>query len=174
MRVQSLLNTDDRNETLKIKYKMKAVNFKNIATQSLSVSNIERTTCVVHLSRFENGLVSFSTFALAQFLLGCQLAKDYRDAYNHKQSVSSNVFVLLTLISTLIMETAAQGKDRSEEIFMTREEMVLLKSWLEARMEHCEKQRDDRVETFNADTYIGQKLLLLDIKELLLGEVVEC
>lgn len=61
----------------------------------------------------------------------------------------------------------------------TRSDVITLKAFLEARMEHCEKERDERtlnnegMEVFNPDTYIAMKLLLLDIREWLIGEIIE-
>lgn len=55
---------------------------------------------------------------------------------------------------------------------LTRNEMNMLRQWLEARIAHCEAERDQRSERFNPDTYIMMKMLLLDIREWLLGEVV--
>lgn len=61
-------------------------------------------------------------------------------------------------------------------------ELRMLKVMLELRMSHCEKERDERktvsingteIPIFNADSYIAMKILLLDIKELLLGDIVE-
>ena len=62
---------------------------------------------------------------------------------------------------------------------VTRGEVKTMRSWLETRMSHCEMERENRTTTknghpkFNPDTYIGQKLLLLDLRELLLGDIVD-
>jgi hypothetical protein len=65
------------------------------------------------------------------------------------------------------------SKDENIAITLLRSEVKDIYNALKARMAHCEKERDDRSKNFNPDTYIAQKLLLLDLKEYLLGEMME-
>ena len=51
-------------------------------------------------------------------------------------------------------------------------ELSVLRHYLTLRMKHCEKERDERSDKFNIDSYISMKFLLLDIRELLLGQVL--
>ena len=65
------------------------------------------------------------------------------------------------------------GKPSEVALAVDRQDLFILRKWLEVRMLHCEMERDTRSDKFNPDTYIGQKLLLLDLRELLLGEAVD-
>jgi len=66
-----------------------------------------------------------------------------------------------------------KGEPSVISLELNRKEMRHLRHWLETRMAHCEKQRDARDPNFNPDTYISQKLLLIEIREWLLGEYVD-
>ena len=83
----------------------------------------------------------------------------------------------LDLVITIAQ--CAEGK-----LHIRRDDVILLKGWLEARMTRCEEVRDnelaaiekgdDKVEfRFNQDTYISMKLMLLEMREWLLGEIIE-
>ena len=77
---------------------------------------------------------------------------------------------------------------------LNRLEVSLMCKWLEVRMRHCEIERDQRTALFtiqgigandeativptdypkfNPDTYIAQRLLLLEMKEWLFGEIID-
>lgn len=147
----------------------------NIFSNSLRV--IEKTTDVqrVELKVFDKGIITLNGFAIMQFLEG---AKVITNAYIHKTFTAFEVNLILRL-SEGLLSNLQNAEDCKIEV--TYKDLQSLRTWLEARMSHCEKERDSRtmitcngeqVEKFNADTYIGQKLLLLDLRELLLGEVV--
>lgn len=79
-------------------------------------------------------------------------------------------------------------KENLPIIGLERAEVKQLRRWLEARMAHCEEERDSESgaekhshansidepsKKFNPDTYIAQKFLLLDIREWLAGDIID-
>lgn len=133
--------------------------FTNIPYEPTQVLESQKRSQTVVLSSFNSGVLKISGFAAVQFIEGIALL-----LVNDKVVLSNNESKLL-----IKLFKASQ----TPEISLTRAELIFLKNALELRMAHCEKERDERNEKFNADTYIGQKLLLLDIREILLGEIVQ-
>lgn len=143
-----------------------------------------------HSARF-----TFSSFSLIQLILGQQLQTQEAGAHTLKTE--------LTLLSKLALlpHTGSINEEEKPTVQLTRVEVRQLKLWLEARMAHCEKERDQRVELtdseasrnytalmdgeplpysqnqqsqkFNPDTYIAQKFLLLDLREWLAGDIID-
>ena len=141
----------------------------NISTNNFIVvkSFSKEKTCCVKL--FTEGIISLNGFAICQFLEGAELIS------KTKQSFSNREVELILLMSKKII---VLQNNLPAEIEITYNDLISLRKWLEARMLHCEKERDERTELpngypkFNPDTYIGQKHLLLDIRELMIGEVI--
>jgi len=133
--------------------------FTNIPYEPTEIIKSENRTQTVVLSSFDRGVIKLSAFAALQFIEGINLLLQNEKMLlsNSESRLLINLFKVYTL----------------NQLEITREELVFLKIALELRMAHCEKERDERSEKFNADTYIGQKLLLLDIREILIGEVIE-
>ena len=102
-----------------------------------------------------------SQFACVQFIEGADLW--YND---HSVNTATEPKLLIKLSRHL------GENDMMTIITLTAGEIALLRNWLITRMFHCEKEREERSEKFNADTYIGQKHLLLDLRELLMGEII--
>ena len=144
----------------------------HVSTDSLIVSNKETVSIRANVKMFQSGTIFLNGFAISQFLEGFEsLIQSYSSV-----SILRN-HVTLSLKLTKGIATAIQlGK---AEYQFSYSEVRILKEWLEVRMHHCEQERDNRTTwphngapKFNPDTYIGQKLLLLDLRELLLGEII--
>ena len=141
--------------------------FENIITDGIRV--VEQTTnerrCTV--SFFEGGILQFKRFAILQFLMGAPLVIDPTQEDSSVRTQSYRLYYRLS--SSLLGLTPEQDY---VNIFFTRDEVTMIKVWLETRMGHCEVERDTRSPKFNADTYIGQKLMLLELKQILMGEIL--
>ena len=145
----------------------------NVPSDSLTVSRKETVKMKATVRMFQSGTIFLNGFAISQFLEGFSLLVP---SYS-KVSVLAEHTSLSLKITKGIATAIQLGKAEYE---VSYSEVKILKEWLEARMRHCEKERDERVTwphdrdalKFNPDTYIGQKLLLLDLKELLLGEII--
>ena len=146
--------------------------FENIPVDSLKIVSAQNITEDRRIKIFSKGVISFSGFALCQFLEGADL---YAEKYT---KIPPKVLSLVVKISRHLVLLQSVS---NPEIELTRFELLFLQEFLELRMKHCEKERDNRTAwphnpealKFNADTYIGQKFLLLDIRELLIGEILE-
>lgn len=144
---------------------------ENIHTNSLTVLDTEKSSYTARVRVFKSGKIALTRFAIFQFLEGFELLVKGA-LHPQKTDVLLSLKLSKAIAACIHLELAIVELDY--------EELVLLRSWLEARMAHCEKERDSRTTLpnsdtlkFNPDTYIGQKLLLLDIRELMLGEIVK-
>ena len=135
----------------------------------------EKITDVINcrVRKFRQGLIALSGLAICQFMEGAELFT------KSVKSVNSEDVQLMLKLSKSIRSLSS---DPSVKFTFTYGELTILRTWLEMRMKHCEQERyakttvkigDVEREKFNPDTYIGQKLLLLDLREALLGEIVE-
>lgn len=109
---------------------------------------------------------TFSAFAVKQLIQGFDqhLEKAFDRDYSH---------AVVKTQADLATKLAIYGlSDNATTISLKRAEISVLRIWLETRMKHCEEQRDIRDNAFNADTYIAQKFLLLDLREFLAGEII--
>lgn len=153
---------------------MKATsNMVHVPTDSLTVLNKETVTIRANVNMFQSGTIFLNGFAIVQFLEGFNLLVE---SYSSISILKEHTNLSLKLSKGI----AAAIQFEKAEYEFTYSEVKILKEWLEARMRHCEQERDKRVAwphdpsalKFNPDTYIGQKLLLLDLRELLLGEII--
>jgi hypothetical protein len=159
---------------------IKSSDFTNIPTNALVVVNRNDYSFRADVFRFNTGVISLTGFALAQFMEGADLeiTELEKERINIKSVLHCKKMKLILNMSKSIV-TTIHGNTSSMEV--DYEDLKILRKWLELRMSHCEKERDARtvwphnpeVLKFNPDTYIGQKLLLLDLRELMLGEIVE-
>lgn len=145
----------------------------HIPSDSLIVLHSEKITRKANVRIFQSGKILLTGFAITQFLEGFELyVKDDTRVNIPKEMVVLSLKITKGIGSTFHLKTA--------EFEFDYEELKTLRSWLEIRMRHCEIERDNRTVwphnpealKFNPDTYIGQKLLLLDLRELLLGEIL--
>jgi hypothetical protein len=154
--------------------------YTNIPSTGYSSTNIEETKQRRWFSFREKATFTFSLFSIMQFVAGVELyVKDMT-------TVRKEVVALMSKLFKYGLENQVQTQTSDHEglpIEFSRDEVKLLVTFLLSRMAHCEKERDLRmmkqvnedteISCFNSDTYIGQKLLLLELKEWLLGEEVE-
>ena len=149
--------------------------FANVPSTGFGIANAEVSSAVVRVIQFEKGTVSFSRFSLMQLIAGVLLDRSFEE----KDSVAYPVFKLIMELQRQFYSPPAfeligtAAVDVNPMLEINRKDLLCLKNWLELRMHHCEKERDERSDRFNADTYIGQKLLLIDIREALLGTIEE-
>lgn len=145
----------------------------NVPSNSLTVSHKETISMRANVKMFQSGIIFLNSFAIAQFLEGFELCV--------KDDTRTNIPKEMIMLSLKLAKgIAAAMQLEKAEYEVSYSEMKILKEWLEIRMRHCEQERDKRVTwphdrdalKFNPDTYIGQKLLLLDLRELLLGEII--
>ena len=145
----------------------------NVPTNSLTVSHKETVKMRATVRMFQSGTIFLNGFAISQFLEGFELLVPHHS----KIEVLKEHTKLSLKIAKGIAATIQLGKAEYPVVYS---EVKILKEWLEARMRHCEQERDNRTTwphngelKFNPDTYIGQKLLLLDLRELLIGEIID-
>jgi hypothetical protein len=139
---------------------------QNIEENSFKVMDSKTKTYHAIVNQAVSGVFMLTTFACIQFLYGVQSS--------FFRPFQSNDLLLKTLSKITIYMIESQGiEDNSSQIELTRDEVKVLKEFLEARMRHCEHERDTRSERFNPDTYISQKLLLLDLREWLMAVSIE-
>ena len=145
----------------------------NIPTNSFVVFDKTIDSKYCHVRQVKEATIQLTGFAIAQFLEGAELV--IADTTITMMKID-NVKLILRLSKSIPMLQAEQ----MVKIDVTRDDLQTLRKWLELRMAHCERERNERIvypgttqQKFNPDTYIGQKLLLLDLRELLLGEIIE-
>lgn len=146
----------------------------NVPSDSLIVLHSEKITRKANVKMFQSGTISLNGFAITQLLEGFSLLVQ---SYSSISTLKEHTNLSLKIAKGIATAVQLGG---NAEYLVSYSEVRILKEWLEARMRHCEQERDKRVTwphdrdalKFNPDTYIGQKLLLLDLRELLLGEVI--
>lgn len=142
----------------------------NVPANSLVTVSAEKNEKNVNVLLFQEGIIKLSGFAIMQFLEGAELL--YNDSPN--MVTHREIKLVLKLSKKMIAH-----HELFMEVQVSYEDLKILRSWLEVRMAHCERERDERTlipgidaPKFNPDTYIGQKLLLMDLRELMLGEII--
>lgn len=133
--------------------------FHNIPANSIKVVDSRGVKEKREIHFMTNVTLLLNGFALIQLIKGAALSFAIDIS-------KSNVLLYTRLVDALI-----ELNDNAATLELERTEVITFKLWLELRMRHCEEERDARNPKFNPDTYIGQKLLLLDLRELLLGEL---
>lgn len=148
-------------------YKMKNLEerkFDNIYYSSLVVVSSETIDMKCAVRQINTAFLKVPEFSALQFIKGAEMCD------NPVDKESFQLVIKLALI-----------RENSNPVEFTFFELIMLRNWLEGRMLHCEMERDQRAvksiggvdyPRFNADTYIGMKLLLISIRELLLGEII--
>jgi len=108
--------------------------------------------------------INFTVFALIQFILGAGI-----------RMIDKPFTEGMKLLFRLI-ELQLNWTDQRFEYSIA--EIRILRSWLEQRILHCERQRDEEIKYpknpkyFNVDTYIGMKYLLLDLRDIMSCELI--
>jgi hypothetical protein len=142
--------------------------YVNIPASGFKSNAPTRTAKPAAIFHIATDIISLSMFSVVQLIAGFKLL--------NADNTTVLPWDLLSVLSKLYdstLDVRAAGEDTNlVKLSVTRKEVIALKEALEARMLHCEHERDARSENFNADTYIGMKLLLIDIREWLLGEAI--
>lgn len=145
---------------------MKNTNYKNIPSTGFKYGETETKTEQAITLFNHKGTISLSIFSIIQLVEGAKLLiNQIKTDLIDRQLVLT--YMLLTNNTIVIPPT-----NTTIDISVDRKSMTNMKDFLLARMAHCERERDNREIGFNADTYIAQKMLLLEIKEWLMGEVI--
>jgi len=149
---------------------IKKVGMTNIPTNSLILLDKTTDSNYRMIRQVKTATLQLTGFAISQFLEGAEL------------EANSNLFVpnnsQFKLVLKLSKSISMLQAEQAVKIDVNYKELTHLRKWLEVRMSHCEQERNARTkndrgfEVFNSDTYIGQKLLLLDLRELMLGEII--
>jgi hypothetical protein len=146
-------------------------NYINIPATGFTSTNEVKKSEYIRVANKVSATLTLSHFSIMQLIQGARLYSSTKEQVPGKE------------VSTMcrLFDAMLQGGE-AISIDVTRTEVRTLKKFLETRMSHCEAERDNRttkvlpngkvIETFNADTYIGQKMLLIDLREWLLGEEV--
>lgn len=152
------------------------VSNKEIMNGSLGVIDIvdarENTIRVREMSRAS---LHFSRVEVCQILKGAE--HFHTTVLSKKQDVPREVFNTFVRLNNQILDFCPTKKDVRLEV--SRTELKTMKMFLELRMSHCEQVRQNELndiqseEKFNPDAYICQKLLLISIREALLGQIIE-
>lgn len=150
---------------------MNTVEYKNIPQGGVLVLSQERREEKVSVNFFQRGIIKLSGFALMQLLHGSELLCKEDSLQTMKGFTVTSAFKALSLLSSCLLTMQVSDFGAEHTIEITRDDLKMFKLFLETRMKHCENERDVRSESFNPDTYIGQKLLLIDIREMLLGDI---
>jgi hypothetical protein len=141
--------------------------FENIPSTGFTSTNVETKSEYVRVENNVSDDIKLSTFSILQLIEGANAsAKDKRTVDAVDVQVMSKLF-------TYAVSTGFNGAHQDTTIHVTRNEVKIMKKFIEARMSHCEQERDNRNDKFNPDTYIGQKLLLIELREWLLGSYTE-
>lgn len=169
--------------------KSTSANYTNIPQTGFSSNDEQTSVQQVWVKNKISGFFQLSLFSIFQLIAGAKLYTANKDKVE-----GSIVSLLATLFGYALENQPAGGSQSHEEspmsvIQLTRDEVKTLKLFLETRMANCERERDERImrthgstrvqleentqPAFNADSYIAQKMLLIELREWLLGEECE-
>lgn len=135
-------------------------------------------TEMVMVSMHENDNITLSHFSVIQLLAGLAMVTD--DMLAKSVLLFVKPVELLRVAGKLYAVAISPRSANNDllELEVKRDEVKIMYELIKLRMAHCEKQRDEENSNpeldkrFNPDTYIGQKLLLLDLREWLALEAV--
>ena len=139
-------------------------NYVNVQN-GITVNSVESKTQKALIGTIATASLKISNFHILMFLYGARI---------YVENLQQALFVdkeVLSLYMTL-NEKLIEGNEEIDYTFSSKE-LKFLEKFLVARLNHCEVERDNRSSKFNPDTYISMKLMLLDIKQLMLGEIIE-
>jgi hypothetical protein len=146
-------------------------NYINIPATGFTSTNVQTKSEYIRVANKVSATLILSHFSIMQLIQGARLYSSTKEQVPGKE-----VSMMCKLFDAML-----QGGE-SISIDTTRSEVKTMKMFLETRMSHCEAERDNRttktlpngksIEVFNTDTYIGQKILLIELREWLLGEEV--
>lgn len=155
--------------------------YQNIPASGFSVLNQSTERAILRVEAFKEGTITLSPFAVGQILEGAEYMPELADS--ETRNIARSVFHIYVKLNSAFRRMQFNAVPSKMEFEITRRELLVLIQWLRYRMTHCELERDVRTtfvghdgqehEKFNADTYIGQKLLLLELVELAMGTIVD-
>lgn len=149
-----------------------------IPTTGFSSLSPASKTEQVTVSMIMNDTITLSHFSIIQLLAGLSMVTDEKLAKSGLLFIQP---VAILRVAGKLYEAAIAVHPSGEvtvKFDVTRDDVKVMFELLKLRMKHCEEQRDEENQTkpenprFNPDTYIGQKLLLLDLREWLALEAV--
>lgn len=141
--------------------------YKNIPQTGFISSDVVTKTQTALTTFNQSAYLSFSLFSIIQMLFG---AKSTVDSVEGNTISKQLVLIYMKLNECFMIANAEHSAEIT--IQLQREEVELLLQFVLSRMVHCEKERDEQSSKFNPDTYIGMKILVLELKEWLMGSVI--
>lgn len=153
--------------------------YQNIPDSGFSIIDQSNDKMIVRVEAFKEGVITLSPFSIFQILEGAEYLPELQEG----KSIPASLFKVYVKLNSAFRKVQLGEFGTRIEFFLTRYEILLLIRLLKARMKHCEWERDKRItvpgpngeefDKFNPDTYIGQKLLLLELTELLMGTILD-
>lgn len=150
------------------------VNYNNIPKSGYNSLQPESDVKTAVVSLRVRDIIVLSSFSIIQLIFGLTHVQKLDTAafreYFHKNAIA--ILRVAGLLYHAHIAPQFKGEEDIIKLTVTREDVEVMVQLLHIRMAHCEKQRDEKDLNFNPDTYIGQKLLLIDLREWLLVEVI--
>jgi len=149
--------------------------FENIPASGFTVMHQSTRFFKAVINAFEEGTITLSAFSIVQLLEGAEIDPDIT---HNEKVVSAVMFKAYQKLNNKFRRSLADKFNR-QVLIIDRHELTIFIKWLRIRMHHCEVERDTRAvdesgnPKFNPDTYIGQKLLLMELLNLAMGDVVD-
>lgn len=147
----------------------------------------KKDAALIMMSFIVSDIITLSKFSIMQLIAGVA-------EFTSGTMIQAEIAIMLSKLFNAVMDDTNIGIGHNIEFNVTRNDVVMLRQWLEQRMRHCELEREQENQTytewintnsnsihmdkeqpirnFNPDTYIGMKLLLIELREWLLGEEV--
>jgi hypothetical protein len=165
-----------------------ANDFKNIHVCKIASTDNETGKKIMPVLFNVSGKFEFDLRAIHLFYMGAQVligtgkmiaqsaVKLYMKLHNFELNTPHTILTGEAQKAE-VQEYIKEGVKTSLDL--TREEVGHLVEWIDARMKHCEKERDERAThpcgtaKFNSDTYITMKFLLIDLKQWLSLQAVD-
>jgi hypothetical protein len=149
-------------------------NYQNIPASGYNSLRPEFVTKPIMASMRQSDQIVLSPFSILQLISGLTHIQQHEDKEYVKYFIDNALAVMRVagLLYAAHIGPKFKGEEEQLKFEVTREDMEVMVKLLKIRMTHCEKQRDNRDLNFNPDTYIGQKLLLIDLKEWLMIEAI--
>lgn len=153
--------------------------YKNIPESGFTSTKNEVTTTTVEVSMKISSTITLTIFSILQLIAGATYMTKWAGNPEAVKDIKAlNPFNVISLIAKLfecaLAPVAKEDESHKELRYLVtldilRGDVEIMLRLLEVRMKHCEEMRDsDDLEVkcrFNPDTYIGQKLLLIDLRE---------
>ena len=139
---------------------------KNIPSTNFKANDTVSKATKAIIQQNVSSILDLSRFSITQLIYGAK-----NEILQNEGSVERNAVLLYMILNEKFFESAMDTDILILEV--ERNQVIIMRKWIEARLAHCEKERDDRNPRFNPDTYIHLKMLLLDIREWLSGDVLE-